>query len=110
MKQIIRLKELDLYKVISTQSADGDFIKTYEFVKSYKVEREELRDTLSATIYGSDINKVMRFSSLRNELESYLYTKLNNSNDNISKYQVKFEDNYYKIEDLTRKYVDVKRL
>ena len=110
MKQLIRLKNINLYKIDSIQGPDGDFIKTSSFINSYKAEVQELRDALSATIYGSDINKTVRFSSIKQELENYLYGKLNNTSDNISKYQIEFENNYYDIVDLTRKYIDGKRI
>ena len=110
MKQLIRLKDIKLYYIDSIQTPDGDFVKTSSFIKSYKAEVQELRDALSATIYGSDINKTVRFSSIRNELENYLYGKLNNTSDNISKYQIEFNNNTYEIVDLTRKHIDGKRL
>lgn len=109
MKQLIRLKNIDLYKITQTQSSDGDFIKTSSLVNSYKAAIEELRDEISATVYGSDINKMVRFSSVKHELEDYLYSKLNNTSDNISKYEIRYGQNKYNISNLTHKYIDGKR-
>ena len=110
MKQLIRLKDVELYKVDSVQSSDGDFIKTSSFIKSYKTEVQEIRDDLSISVYGAEINKMIRVASIRQELEKYLKPKLNNTNDNISKYQIKYDGTDYKIVDLTSRYIDCKRL
>lgn len=110
MKQLIRLKNVELYNNISSQQPNGEFIKISNLIASYKCIIEEIRDDISASIYGADLTKMIRISSVNSELENYLYTKLNNSSDNISKYQIKYGNNNYTIENLTRKYIDCKRL
>lgn len=109
MKQLIRLKEAELYKISSTQTSNGDYIKSQTLVKKYQVIVQSLTDNISATIYGANINKMVRISSVNKELENFLFTKWNNTSDNISKYEIKFEDNFYKIESLTSKYIDCQR-
>lgn len=110
MKQLIRLEEVELYKIISSQSSNGDFVKTPTLINSYKVIKESLTDNISATVYGANINKMVRFSSVNKELEKYLFTKWNNTSDNVSKYQIKYDDNFYKIKNLTERYIDGERL
>lgn len=109
MKQLIRLREAELYKLTSVQTSNGDYVKSETLIKKYQVIVESLTDNISATIYGANINKMVRFSSVNKELENYLFTKWNNTSDNISKYQIKFENNFYKIESLTAKYIDCQR-
>lgn len=110
MKQLIRLKDVDLYNNTSTQQPNGEYVKVATKIASYKVIIEEIRDAISASIYGADLNKMLRISSINSELENYLFTKLNNSSDNISKYQIYYGNNKYDIENLTRKYIDCKRV
>ena len=109
MKQLIRLKEAELYKLSSSQTSNGDYVKSQIFVKKYQVITQSLTDNISATIYGANINKMVRFSSVNKELENFLFTKWNNTSDNISKYQIKYDGNFYKIESLTAKYIDCQR-
>lgn len=110
MKQLIRLEEVELYNVISTQSPNGDFIKTESLIDTYEVIKESLTDSISATVYGANLNKMVRFSSVNKKLENFLFTKWNNTSDNISKYLIKYDGNYYKINSLTARYVDGERL
>lgn len=105
----MRLKEISLYLISTTQSPDGDYIKTTSLVNNYKAVIEELRDEVSANIYGADINKMIRISSTHYDLEAYLYSKLNNTSDNISKYEIWYGQNKFSISNLTHKYVDCKR-
>lgn len=110
MKQLIRLEEAELYNKTSTQSPNGDFVKVETLVGKYKVIKESLTDNISATLYGANLNKMVRFSSVNKELENYLFTKWNSTSDNISKYVIKYDNNYFKIINLTSHYVDGERL
>lgn len=110
MKQLIRLEEVELYNLTSSQSPNGDYVKTETLIGTYQVIRESLTDNISATVYGADLNKMIRFSSVNKLLENYLFTKWNNTSDNVSKYRIKYNENYYKIKSLTSHYVDGERL
>lgn len=110
MKQLIRLEEVGLYNITQTQSSNGDFVKTSTLVKKYQAIIESLTDNVSATVYGAKLNKMVRFSSVNKELENYLFSKYNNTSDNISKYQILYNNNYYKIVSLNKKYIDGERL
>ena len=71
---------------------------------------KELNDNVSATIYGADINKILRISSVNKILEILLKEKLNNSSDNISKYRISYDTSKYKVKDVKSKYIDIERL
>lgn len=110
MKQLIRLKEVSLYKSVPIELPDGDYSDTLSLIGKYKVIIEELIDEISVELYGADLNRMIRLSSVNSNLEKYLYTKLNNTSDNISKYEIEFLDNKYEIKNVRMNYIDCKRL
>lgn len=110
MKQLTRLESIDLYSIGKESLPDGDSQETETKIGTYKVVIQELNDNVSATIYGSDINKILRVSSVNKILEILLKEKLNNTSDNISKYRISYRDSKYKIRDVKSKYIDVERL
>ena len=110
MKQLTRLKKVELDKITSIQTSDGGYTKTYTFVNFYKCIVQELSDAIDASIYGSNISKMLRISSVANELEQYLLTKLNTSSDNISKYLIGYSNANYKIVSVKSKYIDCERI
>lgn len=109
-KQLIRLKSCELFKVVPITLDDGDITDDYQSQGNYKVEVQELTDDVSASIYGADITKMIRISSIHNILEILLKGKLNNSSDNISKYQILLDSSYYKIKNVKSKYIDIERI
>ena len=110
MKQLTRLESIDLYKIGKEILPDGDSQETEILVGSYKVVIQELNDNVSATLYGADINKILRISSVNKILEILLKEKLNNSSDNISKYRISYDTSKYKVKDVKSKYIDIERL
>ena len=110
MKQLTRIQSVDLYKVSKQTTPDGDSQETETSQGSYKVVIQELDDQVSATVYGANINKVLRISSIHRILEILLKEKLNNSSDNISKYRIKIGTTNYKIVNVKSKYVDIERV
>lgn len=111
MKQLTRLETIKLYKENVNTLEDGDFEKQLEEVGSYKVISQELDDNVSATVYGSDLDKMIRISSVNKILEILLKSKMNNTEDNITKYKLSFDNtNFYKIKIVKSKYIDIERL
>ena len=110
MKQLTRLESIDLYKIGKEILPDGDSQETETLIGTYKVVIQELNDNVSATIYGADINKILRISSVNKILEILLKEKLNNSSDNISKYRISYGESSYKVKDVKSKYIDIERL
>lgn len=110
MKQLTRLESIQLYSLGKTTLPDGDTQETETLVGNYKVVAQELNDNVSATIYGANINKIIRISSVNKILEILLKEKLNNTSDNISKYRITYGTSKYKIVDVKSKYIDIERL
>ena len=110
MKQLTRLESIDLYKIGKEILPDGDSQETEILLGSYKVVIQELNDNVSATIYGADINKILRISSVNKILEILLKEKLNNTSDNISKYRISYGSSEYKVKDVKSRYIDIERL
>lgn len=109
-KQLIKLIECELYNITSIQTSDGDFSETYSKIGDYKITTQELTDNVSASVYGANITKMLRISSIHQILEILLKSKLNNTSDNISKYRIKLNDIYYKIVNVKSKYIDIERI
>ena len=110
MKQLTRLESIKLYRIGKEILPDGDSQETEILVGSYKVVIQELNDNVSATLYGADINKILRISSVNKILEILLKEKLNNTSDNISKYRISYGTSKYKVKDVKSKYIDIERL
>lgn len=106
-KQLTRLISCDLNKVTKITTSDGDRTETSMKVGTYSIITQELSDEISANIYGANLNKIRRISSVHNILEILLRSKLNNSQDNISKYRIIFNGEVYKITDVKSKYIDI---
>jgi hypothetical protein len=98
------------YKLNKITLDDGDSKEEESNIGNYKVIVQEVNDKVSANIYGANINKMLRVSSVNRILEILLKEKMNNSSDNISKYRLSYEDSKYKIIDVKTKYIDIERL
>ena len=105
--QLRRIKEVDLIQVSHTKRANGTLEDSYTKLSSYKIIPQELQDQVSASIYGANIDKTLRISSIRNELETLLKGKLNNDSDNISNYLIQYDSNLYKIVSVRTKWIDI---
>ena len=105
--QLRRLKSCNLIQVTHTKRNNGTMSDSYKQLNTYKVIPQDLQDQVSASIYGADINKTTRISSIRNELETLLKGKLNSDSDNISKYLIELNDNLYKIVSVKDKWIDI---
>lgn len=105
------LKEYNLYKVVKEKQANGSTIDTYEMLGSYKVEKQDLTtDEVAVSVYGADINSILRLSSVLGDLEKLLLTKVSNLEDNISKYVIGDDKVKYRIKSVSEDRVDIQRL
>lgn len=105
--QLRYLKSVDLKKATKTKQPNGTYLETLTLISSYSVQTQELTDEISASIYGADLNKITRIKSVNNELEAYLKSKLNNEEDNISKYYIFIDDVQHKIKSVRENWVDI---
>jgi len=108
--QLRYLVDCELQKVTKTQQENGSFVDTYTLIKSYTIETKELSSLTEATLYGADIDKMLYIYSLRSELETFLLTKENNSEDNISNYYISLNSSRYKIVGIRSGRVAITRL
>lgn len=101
-----------LKKAIYKQENNGQkVLSNYENIKhDFYVTFEELSDEISASIYGAEINKMIRITSLRYELETYLLPKVDNIEDNISNYFIFLNNHKYKIIAINSYRIDLKRV
>lgn len=105
--QLRYLKSVDLKKATKTKQPNGTYIETLTKVSSYSIQTQELNDEISASIYGADLNKITRIKSVNRELEVYLKSKLNNDDDNISKYFIIMDGYQHKIKSVRENWVDI---
>ena len=104
------LKDITLYVTKSkTKQANGTYIYEYEKVDDYKVTPQELSDEISVDIYGASINNMLRIGSPLKDLESLLYSKVNNTDDNISKYKITLDGIDYRIKAVKMSGIDIER-
>ena len=107
MKQLRRLSEATLQKAIKGKAPNGMPLQSYEDVDGYKVISQEITDQVFSSIYGANINKMLRLSSPHCKLEQFLKNKSNDSADNISQYFVLIADKRYKVVSAYNNWVDV---
>ena len=98
-----------LQKATKVKQNNGTFIDEYTFIDSYYTQKQSLEDEVSATVYGANLNNMLRLKSTDRSLEDYLKTKLNNKADNISKYFIFIGNVQYKIV-AVNDYIDVLRI
>lgn len=108
--QLRYLKDVDLMKTTKTKQPNGSYIESLSLITSYSVQTQELNDDISVSIYGADINKIARIKSVKGELESYLKTKMNNEEDNVSKYYIILDNTKYKIRSVRENWLDIEAI
>lgn len=102
------LKPIVLKKATKQKQANGTYKNTYEKIDDYNVQTQNLTDDeVSATIYGANINKMLRLSSPLGELEEYLLPKVDNKQDNISYYYIFIGNKTYKIVSVAEDRIDI---
>ena len=104
------LTTITLKKAIPKKQTNGTYKDTYQYINDYRVMKQELTSEVDAEVYGSDINKMVRIKTPKGDLENYLYTRLNNKEDNVSKYTIFDGDTKYKIVAVNPNRVDIERL
>ncbi|MBR4260687.1 MAG: hypothetical protein IKQ33_01885 [Clostridia bacterium] len=106
--QLKRLVECSLNLKVREKQPNGTYKETGNtLIDKYKVEKEELVDQVSATVYGANVNKTYRLHSNLRKLEKYLSDKVNHSDDNVSKYFITIGNDNYKIVAVKKKWIDV---
>lgn len=106
----MRLKDLEkvtLYKLVKSTKKDGDPDESYEKIETYDAGVQYLDDSVAASIYGAEVTKTYRVSSLHFDLEQFLLPKINNNPDNLSNYLIEYLGNKFKIQRVTPKYIDM---
>lgn len=108
---IKNLERAILKKAIKEKTSTGSLINTdYKFIDNYRVQEQTLEDEVSSTIYGSDINKMLRVASPLHRLERYLIPKVDNKEDNISYYYLFYKETQYKVVAVREYYIDLERV
>lgn len=107
MNQLRYLINAELQLATSVTRSNGTLLNTYTKVKDYQIQLQELSDEVSASIYGANVNRMYRITSPRNELESYLFSKVNHSSDNISKYFISINSKLYKVIIVRSHWIDI---
>jgi len=108
---IKNLNTATLKKATKQKTDTGNLInKKYEIIKDYRIQEQTLQDEVTSTIYGSDVNKMLRIASPLHDLESYLMPKVDNKEDNISMYYIFYKGIQYKIVAVRDYYLDISRL
>ena len=110
MKLVRYLKPATLLKSTKVKQANGATIDTYSDIGEYKIQANTLNDDVSATIYGSNIINMLSVSTALGDLESLLQSKINNKEDNISLYFIKFKNSIYKIKSVSNNSIVIERL
>ena len=108
--QLRYLKSVDLKKATREKQPNGTYIETLTLINSYSIQKQELNDDVSVSIYGADINKIARIKSVKGELEAYLKPKVKNDNDNVSKYYFIMDDTQYKIRSVRENWLDIEAI
>lgn len=110
---MIQLRYLEDIKLCSRDRAvqsNGSFTESFAVIDTYHVQIHDIYDEVSASLYGSDLNNMIRITSPRNSLEKYLLNKVNVTSDNITKYAIKKDSFIYEIVSVKQHWVDVKFL
>lgn len=108
--QLRYLQSVSLKKANKVKQSNGVYVDSYDLVKNYRAQLEDLSDEVSASIYGANLYKVKKVRSPKGTLEKYLATKLNNDADNISKYFLFIDEVIYKINDSQISGVTIERI
>ena len=110
MIQLRYLEECEIDRATREIQSNGAIVNTYAGVDSYLVQKQELTDETSASVYGAKVNRMLRLSSPKHSMEKYLSRLMNSSSDNISKYSVLLDGKRYQIVSVRQNWVDVELL
>lgn len=101
------LEEVILKKSVIVKQTNGSRIEEYKTLGEYQVQKQEIDDQISASIYGASIVNMLRIKTPLSDLEKLLKSKVNNTTDNISKYFVFINEAKYKIKSVNSKGIDI---
>lgn len=104
--QLRYLNKAALYKITKEKQPNGSYINRYNFIKMFSVQEQEISDEISVSIYGADLNRIIRIKSINSELEKHLKPKMVNESDNISKYIIVIDDLSYSIKTV-KSFIDI---
>lgn len=110
MKLIRYLEKIELVKSTNEKQANGTYIKTFNHVADYKIQKKNLNDEVNATVYGADIIKMLNISTPLGDLEKYLISKVDNKEDNISLYFIILNNTRYKINSVVESGITIERV
>lgn len=104
------LEEIILLKADKVKQPNGTYIDDFKEISKYRITKQALESEIDAQVYGADIVNMLRLQSPYNKLEKILLTKLNNKEDNISKYFILINGVKYKIKAVNEFRIDIERL
>lgn len=110
MKQIRYLKNIELLKSSRKKQPNGTYIDDYDVINKYNAQLNQLTDEVSASIYGTDVVKMLSVSTALKDLEKLLMTKLNNKDDNIALYYIRYNNFIYKVMSVSEKSIMVEMI
>lgn len=105
--QLRYLKDIQLLLSERVKQANGSVIEVLSVVDTYSIQAQELDDSVSVSVYGADINTMLRLRSVRGDLEAFLAPKMAHESDNISKYFVALDGLKYRVVAVRQRGVDV---
>ena len=108
---IKNLSKCTLKKATKEKTNTGNLINTgYTIIGDYRIQEQTLQDEITSTMYGADVNKMLRIASPLHKLEKYLLPKVDNKVDNVSDYYIFYNDVQYKIIAVRSYYIDLRRI
>ena len=108
---IRHLENATLKKAIKEKTSTGNLvIAGYEKIKDYRVQTQILEDVITSSIYGANVNKMLRIATPLHDLENYLLPKVANKSDNTSMYYIFYKGTQYKIIAVRGGYIDIERV
>lgn len=110
MNPLRYLKTCFLVSRTKTRQTNGSITESFTDLKSYEIQVQDIYDEVSASLYGSDVNKMIRLCSPHNVLENDLLEKVNFTSDNITKYGIRLGKFIYEIVSVKQHWIDVKIL
>lgn len=108
--QLRYTERIELYKVGKTKQPNGVYLDVFVNTNDYIVVVEELVDEVAVSMYGADLNNMLRLKSIKGELEIFLKEKMSNESDNISKYVIVYNGDRYKVKAVRRNWIDIELL
>lgn len=110
MIQLRYLETVSLNERNREISPNGSLVETYPKIEYYQVQVQDINDEVSASIYGADMNHMIRVASPHQRLEKLLKTKVNFTADNVTNYCIQRGSFIYEIVSVKEHFIDLKVL